>query len=253
MRISHRVWHVFIRNFTVFKKTWLANVMFNFIEPLLYLGAMGFGLGVFVEDIDGLPYINWMAPGLIATSAMWAAALECTYDSYMRMNYQKTYHAIIATPVNLEEVVVGEILFGTFKSLLYGIIIIIVISALGLVPSPWVLLVLPVLALEGLAVTELSITWTGLVPGVDAFGFFFTLVITPMFLFSGVFFPLDGLPVLVQVIAWFMPLYHVVELTRSLTLGTVGPSLLYDVLWLVVFITVIFKLPLYLMRRRLID
>ncbi|MTI84700.1 MAG: ABC transporter permease [Firmicutes bacterium] len=253
MRISHRVWHVFMRNFTVFKKTWLANVMFNFIEPLLYLGAMGFGLGVFVEDIDGLPYINWMAPGLIATSAMWAAALECTYDSYMRMNYQKTYHAIIATPVNLEEVVVGEILFGTFKSLLYGIIIIIVISALGLVPSPWVLLVLPVLALEGLAVTELSITWTGLVPGVDAFGFFFTLVITPMFLFSGVFFPLDGLPVLVQVIAWFMPLYHVVELTRSLTLGTVGPSLLYDVLWLVVFITVLFKLPLYLMRRRLID
>ncbi len=253
MRISYRVWHVFMRNFTVFKKTWLANVMFNFIEPLLYLGAMGFGLGVFVEDIDGLPYINWMAPGLIATSAMWAAALECTYDSYMRMNYQKTYHAIIATPVNLEEVVVGEILFGTFKSLLYGIIIIIVISALGLVPSPWVLLVLPVLALEGLAVTELSITWTGLVPGVDAFGFFFTLVITPMFLFSGVFFPLDGLPVLVQVIAWFMPLYHVVELTRSLTLGTVGPSLLYDVLWLVVFITAIFKLPLYLMRKRLID
>jgi len=253
MRISHRVWHVFMRNFTVFKKTWLANVMFNFIEPLLYLGAMGFGLGVFVEDIDGLPYINWMAPGLIETSAMWAAALECTYDSYTRMSYQKTYHAIIATPINLEEVVVGEMLFGTFKSLLYGIIIIIVISILGLVPSPWVLLVLPVLVLEGLAVTELSITWTGLVPNVDAFGFFFTRVITPMFLFSGVFFPLDGLPVLVQVIAWFMPLYHVVELTRNLTLGTVGPSLFYDVLWLVVFITALSKLPLFLMRRRLID
>jgi lipooligosaccharide transport system permease protein len=253
MKISHRVWRVFMRNLTVFKKNWLANVMFNFIEPLLYLGAMGFGLGVFVEDIDGLPYINWMAPGLIATSAMWAAALECTYDSYMRMSYQKTYHAIIATPVSLEEVVVGEMLFGTFKSLLYGLIIIIVISALGLVPSLWVLLVPPVLILEGLAVAGLSITWTGIVSDVDAFGFFFTLVVTPMFLFSGVFFPLDALPALVQIIAWFMPLYHVVELTRSLTLGEVEPSLVYNVLWLVVFIAILFKIPLYLMRRRLID
>lgn len=251
--ISYRTWRVFQRNFIVFKKTWLANIMFNFIEPLLYLGALGFGLGVFVKDIDGLPYINWVAPGLIASSAMWATASECTYDSFMRMKFQKTYHAIIATPINLDEVIVGEMLFGTFKSVLYGGVIMLVLLALGLIPSLWALLVLPVLVLAGLAIAEMAITWTGLVPNMESFSYFFTLIITPMFLFSGVFFPLEGLPAFVQALAWFMPLYHVVELTRSLVLGRVNSDLLYHVLWLVAFIVLIFKLPLYLMRRRLID
>lgn len=253
MKISHRAWLVFRRNFTVFKKTWLANIMFNFVEPLLYLGAMGFGLGVFVEDIEGLPYLNWLAPGLIASSAMWATALECTYDSYIRMSYQKTFHAMVATPINLEEVVVGEMLFGTFKSILYGGIILVVLLLLGLVPSPWAVLVLPVLVLAGLPIAELAITWTGLVPNIDGFSYFFSLIITPMFLFSGVFSPLDGLPALVQVIAWFMPLYHAVELIRSLVLGWVDKSLLSHVLWLVAFTGLVFKLPIFLMRRRLID
>lgn len=93
----------------------------------------------------------------------------------------------------------------------------------------------------------------GLVPNIDSFSYFFTLVITPMFLFSGVFFPLDGLPVFVQKLAWFMPLYHVVELTRSLVLGRVTASLLYNAAWLLAFIAVFFKPPLYLMRRRLIN
>ncbi|MCF8010438.1 MAG: ABC transporter permease [Clostridiales bacterium] len=252
-RISYRVFKVFHRNFIVFKKNWISNITFNFIEPLLYLWALGYGLGVFVEKIDGMPYLNWLAPGLTASSAMWASSFECTYDSYMRMSYQRIYHAIIATPVNLEEVILGEMIFGTFKSLLYGSVFMVVLFFLGLVSSPWALLVPLVLVLAGLAISEMAISWTGIVPNIDSFNFFFTLVITPMFLISGVFFPVNDLSIYIKAIAWLTPLYHSVEIIRALVLDMVKPQLFYHVLWLLSFIILFYKIPIMLMHRRLID
>ncbi len=243
---------VFTRNLFVFRKTWTTNLVFNIVEPLLYLAALGAGLGMMVEDIEGMSYMQFIAPGIIATSAMWAAAAECSYDSFVRMYYQKIYHAIVATPINLEEVVVGELLFGTFKSVLSGTVIMSVVAVLGLVPSPWALLIPVVLVLNGMAFSQLAMIWTGIVPKIDNFAYFFTLVITPMFLFSGVFFPLDVLPQFLQQLAWLLPLYHIVVLLRSLTMGMVEISLAFHLLWLLVFILAIFPLPQYLMHRRLI-
>ncbi|WP_258359362.1 ABC transporter permease [Moorella sulfitireducens] len=251
MDISYRAWKVFWRNFVVFRKTWLTNIMFNFLEPLLYLAAMGYGMGYYIPAIEGMSYLQFLAPGLIASSAMWATCSECTYDSFVRMKFQKTYHAIVATPVSLDEVVVGEMLFGTFKSVLYGTVILLVIFLLGLVQSPAALLVPPVLVLCGFVFAELGMMWTGLVPKIDTFSYFFTLIITPMFLFAGVFFPLDAMPVIVRQLAWLIPLYHVVELVRSLVLGQLSPGLLVHAAWLVVFIAIFFYPPLYLLRRRL--
>ncbi|KYH32559.1 ABC transporter permease [Neomoorella mulderi] len=251
MDISYRAWKVFWRNFVVFRKTWLTNIMFNFLEPLLYLAAMGYGMGHYIPAIQGMSYLQFLAPGLIASSAMWATASECTYDSFVRMKFQKTYHAIVATPVSLDEVVVGEMLFGTFKSVLYGTVILLVILFLGLVRSPAALLVPLVLVLCGFVFAELGMIWTGLVPKIDTFSYFFTLIITPMFLFAGVFFPLDALPLVVQRLAWLIPLYHVVELVRPLVLGQLSPVLLVHAAWLVVFIAIFFYPPLYLLRRRL--
>ncbi|WP_406678208.1 ABC transporter permease [Neomoorella carbonis] len=251
MDISYRAWKVFWRNFVVFRKTWLTNIMFNFLEPLLYLVAMGYGMGHYIPAIKGMSYLQFLASGLIASSAMWATASECTYDSFVRMKFQKTYHAIVATPVSLDEVVVGEMLFGTFKSVLYGTVILLVIFLLGLVQSPAALLVPLVLVLCGFVFAELGMIWTGLVPKIDTFSYFFTLIITPMFLFAGVFFPLDALPLIVQRLAWLIPLYHVVELVRPLILGQLSPGLLLHVAWLVVFIAIFFYPPLYLLRRRL--
>ncbi|MHB1127753.1 MAG: ABC transporter permease [Bacillota bacterium] len=253
LSISGLVWKVFGRNLTVFKKTWRTNIMFNFLEPLLYLAAMGFGLGSFVNSIDGLNYVNWLAPALIASSSMWATATECTYDSFIRMHYQKTYHAITATPVNVEEVAVGELAFGTFKGVLYGTVILLLISVLGFVPSPSALLIPIVLVVGGMVFAELAMAWTGLVPHIDSFSYFFTLVVTPMFLFSGVFFPLTGMPKFVGILAWFTPLYHLVNLTRGLALGQLNLSLFWDFLWLVVAAAALFILPVLLMRRRLIQ
>lgn len=240
------------RNLIVFGKTWKTNVAFNFIEPLLYLGAMGWGLGTFVGEINGLPYVRFIAPGIIASSAMWAASSECTYESYIRMHYQKIFHAITATPVSLEEVVAGELLTGAFKSVLYGSVILTVIAALGLVPSAFAVFVPIVLLLSGLAFAILGLVWTGLVPKIDSFSYFFTLVVTPMFLFSGIFFPLDALPAPARAAAGFLPLYHIVRLLRSLVLGQVSFTLLFNALWLIVFVLLLFPLPLVLMRRRLV-
>ena len=240
------------RNLIVFRKTWPTNVAFNIVEPLLYLAALGVGLGALMDDIEGMSYIQFVAPGIVATSAMWASAAECSYDSFVRMYYNKIYHAIVATPINIEEVVVGELLFGTFKSLLSGTVIISVIAALGLVLSPWALLVPIVLVLNGLVFSQIAMIWTGLVPKIDSFAYFFTLVVTPMFLFSGVFFPMDVLPRILQQLAWALPLYHVVTLIRSLTIGLVSVDLIYHALVLIAVIVITFPLPQILMHRRLI-
>jgi len=239
------------RNLVVLQKTWMTNMAFYFIEPLLYLSAMGFGLGVFVGEINGISYVQFIAPGIIASSSMWAAASECTYGSFVRMHYQKVFHAMIATPLELGEVVVGEILYGVFKGVVYGSVILLVIAGLGLVSSPWALLVPIVLVLAGLIFAELGMIWTGLVPKIDTFSFFFTLVVTPMFLFSGVFFPIEALPGIIQTLAWAMPLYHVVVIIRTLVLGEPSLFLLIHAGWLSVMALLLFPIPLGLMKKRL--
>jgi lipooligosaccharide transport system permease protein len=239
------------RNLVVLQKTWVTNMAFYFIEPLLYLSAMGFGLGVFVGEINGISYVQFIAPGIIASSAMWAAAAECTYGSFVRMHYQKVFHAMLATPLELEEIVTGEILTGVCKSVIYGSVILVVIAGLGLVASPWALLVPFVLILAGLIFAALGMIWTGLVPKIDTFSFFFTLVITPMFLFSGVFFPLESLPGIMQSLAWLMPLYHIVVIIRTLVLGEPSLFLLVHGGWLALLALLLFPIPLRLMKKRL--
>lgn len=250
--LSPLVWRVFKRHFTVFRKTWKVNLSFNFFEPLFYLGALGFGLGAYVQPMDGVPYLNYLAPGLIASSAMFATAYECTYGTFIRMEFQKTYHAIIATPAGIDDVVMADMLFGALKAVLYGAVILLVVSVLGLVTSPWALLIPPVLGLSGLLFAAIAMTWTGLVPNIDSFNYFFSLIITPLFLFSGVFFPLTGMPPAVQKIAWISPLYHLVNLTRSLAIGNTSILLVGDVIWLLVATLLIMPVPIFLLRRLVI-
>jgi len=246
------VWQVFLRNFTVYRRTWMVSMSFNFIEPLLYLAAMGIGLGGYVSSMEGMPYLNFLAPGLAVSSAMFAAAYECTYGSYLRIAYQKIYDAIIATPASASDVVLGDMLWGSFKSLLYGSVILLVIFALGLVQSPWALLVPPVLWLAGLTFAALSMAWIGLVPNMDSFNYYFSLIVTPLFLLSGIFFPLTGLSAPVLALAWCSPLYHAVHVVRGLVTGNVSPALWGDVVWLAVAALVLVPLALRLMHKLLV-
>ncbi len=245
---AFRVWQ---RNFTVYTKLYKSSIVLNFVEPTLYLIALGLGLGAFVKEINGVPYINFIAPGIIASSSMFAATFECTYGTYVRMTYQKTFDAILATPVNLDDLIAGELMWAATKSLFYGTIIMIVISLFGLVESPFIIFIIPVLFLSGLLFAVISMIFTALVPGIDSFNYFYTLFMTPMFLFSGIFFPLDTLPPIVLKIAFFTPLFHLVNICRTLASG-LSSKIIWDVLWICVVVVLFAPYSLRLMRRRVI-
>jgi lipooligosaccharide transport system permease protein len=247
LKRAFRVWQ---RNFSVYTKLYLSSLALNFVEPALYLAALGLGLGAFVKEINGMPYIKFIAPGIIASSSMFAAVYECTYGTYVRMTFQKTFDAILATPVNIDDLVAGELMWGATKSMLYGTIIMIVISLFGLVDSPMIILAIPLLFISGLIFAEVSLIAVATVPGIDTFNYFYTLLMTPMFLFSGIFFPLTGLPPLVTKIAFFMPLYHLVTICRSLAAGAIGD--IWDIVWFFAVAALFAPYPFRLMRRRII-
>jgi lipooligosaccharide transport system permease protein len=245
---AFRVWQ---RHAKVYTKLYLSSIALNFVEPVLYLAALGLGLGAYVKEINGVPYVNFIAPGIIASSAMFAATYECSYGTYVRMTYQKTFDAILATPVNVNDLIAGEMCWGATKSVLYGTIIMIVIAAFGLVPSPFLLLVIPLLFLSGLIFAEISLIFTALVPGIDSFNYFYTLFMTPMFLFSGIFFPIESLPAVVGKIAFFTPLYHLVNICRAFSGGTPATAL-WDVAWIIAVVILLAPYSFRLLRRRLV-
>ncbi|TFG36229.1 MAG: ABC transporter permease [Nitrospirales bacterium] len=248
LKRAFRVWQ---RHLTVYTKLYKSSIALNFVEPVLYLAALGLGLGAFVQKINGVPYIQFIAPGIIASSSMFAAIYECTYGTYVRMTYQKTFDAILATPVNIDDLVAGELLWGATKSLLYGVIIIIVIALFGLVDSPLIVLAVPVLFITGLIFAEISVIFTAVVPGIVSFNYFYTLFMTPMFLFSGIFFPLDNLSSVVTKIAFFTPLYHLVNICRALASGNVSVCLA-DIAWILAAVLLLAPFPFRLMRKRIV-
>lgn len=247
------IMRVFYRNLRVFRKTWVANIMFNFVEPVLYLWAIGVGLGAFVAQIGGLTYIEFLAPALIASSAMFSTTYEMTYGSFTRMGYQKTFHGMVATPVSMDDVVMGEIIYGTFKGVLYGMVFFLVVALFGVVKSPWALLIPVPLALMVMVFSILSLIWTSIAPNYDSFGYFFTLFISPMFLFSGVFFPVDSLPAGLRFLPWLTPLYHAVEVIRPMVLGKVTWSVLGNLGWLAAFALLTIRIPLVMVKNRLVQ
>jgi lipooligosaccharide transport system permease protein len=245
---AFRVWQ---RHAKVYTKLYLSSIALNFVEPVLYLAALGLGVGAYVKEINGVPYVNFIAPGIIASSAMFAATYECSYGTYVRMTYQKTFDAILATPVNVNDLIAGEMLWGATKSVLYGTIIMIVIAIFGLVASPLLLLAIPLLFLAGLIFAEISLIFTAVVPGIDSFNYFYTLFMTPMFLFSGIFFPIENLPAIVGKIAFFTPLYHLVNICRAFSGGKPAVAL-WDVAWVVAVMILLAPYSFRLLRRRLI-
>jgi len=252
-KLSYRVWKVWTRNKDVFMKTYKTNFLPSLLEPILYLLALGLGLGGFVQPINGQPYIQFIAPALVAVSMMYSSFYECTYASFVRMYFQKTFDAIIATPVNIEEVITGEILWGATKSLINSSIVLMVIFAFGLVPSPLFLLIPPVSFLIGLLFSAIAMCFTAILPNIDAFNYPGFLFITPMFLLSGTFFPLTSMPELLQIAAQiFFPLSNAVIVTRSLALGNIELSVLFNLVWMLMLTPIFVVLAINLMKKRLI-
>ena len=246
---AFRVWQ---RNRDVFLALSSSEIPGLIAEPLLVLLAMGIGLGAYVGLIDGQDYMEFIAPGIIAAYGMFSASFECTYGSFVRMDYQKTYDAIIATPLSIEDVVAGEIFWGATRALINTSAVLLIATAFGLVHTPMALLTLPMGLLSGLMFASIAFTFTSIAPGISTFNYFFTLFITPMFYFSGVFFPLDHFPPIVQRLSWIAPLTPVAKVTRSLVQGELELSLLWALALILGITVVFFRLSLVLMRRRLL-
>ena len=267
--LTYRVWLVWRRNLDVFTTTIFVNFLPALIEPILYLAAFGFGLGALfgagghIPGLGNTTYIQYIGPGLISIGVMYGSFYECTYASFVRMYYQKTFDAIIATPISVEEVIAGEILWGATRAAINGTIVLAVVAAFGLVSSWWALLVPVVAFFGGLLFAALGMCFTSLASAIDFFNFPTFLFITPMFLLSGTFFPLSVIPngFALQVVALgFFPLTHIVDITRGLMSGSIGSlaglgsTAMWGlaIVWIAVVAVVFFLLAIYLMKKKLI-
>jgi lipooligosaccharide transport system permease protein len=250
--LSLRWIHVWRRNLLVWKKLAIASVLGNIADPLLYMLALGYGIGAFVPEIGGMTYIAFIGTGMVCQSAMFTASFEAMYSAFSRMFVQRTWDAIINAPLSLDDVVFAEWVWAASKSVVSTTAILIVILLLGFGHSWLAIWILPLGFLIGLNFSAFGLVMNALAPGYDFFTYFFTLVLTPMLLLSGVYFPVDQLPPVLATIAGFLPLKHAIDIARPLLMGNVPDAIALHVLVLLAYAAVGYFVALVLTRRRLL-
>lgn len=245
-------WRMWQRNATVGRKTVATSLTPRFLEAIAYLAIMGLGLGAYLTTVDGVDYIDFIAPGVAASTVMFGAVIETTYNSFVRIHVRRVVEAVVTTPLSLADVVVGEYLWAATRAVVYGVVFLIVMAAFGLVHSPLALLCPLVFLVGALTFAVLGMAYTALVSSIEHFNILFTGIITPMFLFGGVFFPFAELPTWAQVVGWCLPLSHLAAATRELTLGDAGWITVAHVGVLVAILVAVFPFPAARMRRTLL-
>ena len=250
--MSLRFVAVWRRNFLVWRKLAIPSILGNLADPLIMLFGLGYGLGAVLGNMGGTSYFAYLAAGFVASSTMYAATFESLFSAFSRMHVQKTWDAILNAPMTLEDVVAGEWAWAATKALAAGVCMLAVIAAFGYAASPLALAAIPVVALVGLAFAGMGLSINALATGYDFFSYYMTLVLTPMMMLSGVFFPAEQLPAAVQAAAQALPLYHGVALARPLLLGEVPQAILLHVAVLVAYAIGGFYVAVLLTRRRLL-
>ena len=213
--------------FAQYRRIWRGTAVTSVVTPVVYLLALGVGLGVFVDrstDLaNGVSYLEFVAPGLMAATAMQLASFEASWPVMSAIKWDRQYHAMLATPLRVRDILVGHQAFFAFRLLLTATVYFVVITAFGAVSSPYGVLAIPVTLLVGLSFTAPTAAWAAYTESEISFVAIFRFVILPMFLFSGTFFPISNLPAPLEVVAWLTPLWHGVTLCRDLTLGDLAP------------------------------
>lgn len=227
-------------------------IVMNFGEPALYLLGLGYGLGFFVGQVNELPYLAFLASGIVASSAMTTAAFEGMYSVYTRMVPQRTYEALLATPLEVDDILAGEMLWCATKSVFSSAAILVVAALLGVVAGWQALWVLPVVFLAGMCFAGPAMMMSAVSTSYDFFNYFFVLVITPMYLLCGVFYPVETLPRALQGFIQFLPLTHAVALARPLVTGLPLDGVPLHLAVLAAYAAVSYYLAVVLVRRRLL-
>lgn len=220
---------VWRRNAAMYKKTWKWNILPNFFEPVFYLFSIGLGVGAYISEMGGTSYLAFIAPGLVCVAAMNGASFEVTYNIYVRLVFEKTYDAMLTTPIEPDDVLVGEILWAVTRSCVYGGCFFVVLMLFGLTPLPSSLSVIFVIPMTGLLFAAIGMVFSLRIPNIDMFSFYFTLFLTPLFLFSDVFFPLkERLTGVWLWVAEALPLLHPVRLARASFRGEFSAIIFWD-------------------------
>jgi lipooligosaccharide transport system permease protein len=246
-----RFFSIWRRHWLVWKKIAAASIMGHLADPVIYMLGLGYGLGSLLPNMGGMSYMAFLAAGTVCYSTMNSASFEALYSGFSRMHEQRTWEAILNTPISLDDVVLSEILWAATKSLMSGVAVLVVIWLLGLSHSLMSLWMIPLALLIGLSFAAIGLIMTALAPTYDFFMYYFTLVITPMMLICGVFFPVTQLPESIQIVAGVLPLTHAVDLARPLMNGNVPASALFHISVLLAYTLIGFYVSLVLFRRRL--
>ncbi len=238
------------RNIYIYRSGWLV-IFSGFFEPLFYLLSVGLGIGGMIGDIPGpggtpIPYALFVAPALLASASMNGAIAESTFNVFFKLNYQKTYDAVLATPLGPGDVALGEIMWAVIRSTLYALGFVVVIGVLGLIASPWVVLAVPAAALLAFAFAAVGMAATTFMRSWQDFDLI-QLVVLPLFLFSGTFYPVSAYPEPLQWVVMVTPLWHGVDLIRALVTGAVDVG----ILWHVAYLAVLGLVGLAVVARRL--
>jgi lipooligosaccharide transport system permease protein len=250
--LGTRLGSVWFRHMRVYTRNLISNGLPPFLEPVIFLLGIGIGLGRYLDAMDGVSYLVFLAAALPVTSAMFTASYECTFSTFVRLEYQKAYDGMLAAPVTVCDLFVGELLWAGTKGLFFSACVVTVIALFGAIPMPMGLCAVPVGFLTGTMFGALALYVTSFVGNINHFNFYFTGVLSPMFFFAGTVFPLDRLPRVLRPLAELMPLTHAVRLCRSLAIGRFSPVLLADLAFLVVVTIVAGHLAIRRLRRRLI-
>ena len=208
-----------------YRRTYRSSIFNSFVGPALFLAAMGVGLGTYVDAsttaaLDGVSYLAFLAPGLLAATAMQTASFEATFPIMSGLVWNRVYHAMYATPLRPMDIALGNLAWIAFRVLLVSSVFVLVTAVFGAVVSPLIALSIPVAVLTGMAFAGPIAAFSATQRTVEKFNAVFRFGITPLFLFSGTFFPVESLPTFLQAVAWLTPLYHGVALSRGLALGT---------------------------------
>jgi lipooligosaccharide transport system permease protein len=251
-RLSNRFAPVWRRNLLVWRKLAIASVLGNIADPLLYMLALGYGLGSLIGEVGGMTYIAFIGTGMVCQSAMFTASFEGMYSAFSRMHVQRTWDGIINAPIALDDVVLAEWIWCASKAVLSTVAILAVIMALGYGHTWLAIWVLPLGFLVGLVFGAFGLVMNALAPGYDFFTYFFTLVLTPMLLFSGVYFPIDQMPAALASVANVLPLKHAIDIARPLMMGRVPSDILVHIAVLAAYAAVAYYVALVLTRKRLL-
>jgi lipooligosaccharide transport system permease protein len=244
---------VMYRDVVLFRRYWKATTFSSIVQPTIYLLAFGLGFGSLLHNVGHVRYVEYVATGVVATAVLFSSAFPGMFNTFIRWQFQRTYDALLAAPVDVEELVTAEILWISFRAGIYGMAPLVVGIAFGLSPSVGMLLVPLIGFVTGFGFAGFGVLIAATAKTIDNFNYVTSAVLTPMFLVAGTFFPITTLPPVLRTIALFNPLYHCVKLVRDFSLGTVGPGDIISAAVLIAFAFLMWRLSIWRLESRLID